>query len=445
MRMQSTFTFLKHEFAPEQGKALFFYQLDTSDQTYTFTEAITFPKTAKQTIDTSMLDNLLLMLGISYYKLTCATEIQTPTINLTQKQAEFWNNVYTKGLGEFFYKNKLDFRGLIHFPFTTSHPSHGVNNQTIRQSNNRSLLFFGGGKDSIVSAELLKKHNKPFTLFMVNDSLVQKQTAEITNKEVLVFHRHIDPQLFELNKTERFYNGHVPATAIWDFIGLFAGAVYGYTYIVGSNEHSANYGNVEYLGQEINHQWSKSFEFEEMFQEYVKTFITQNITYFSLLRPYHEIKIVEMFSNYPKYFSYFSSCNRNFTLTNSALDEGNRWCGKCSKCLFIFILLSAYLPKPKLLEIFNKNLYDDYSLLHTFRELLGIDAFKPFECVGTPEETKFALLLAYQTGQYANDILMAYFIREVLPSISDEIKLKQVLLVASTEHNISEEFQHVII
>jgi len=521
--MQTTFKFLKHDFSPEQGIATFFYQLQTPEKTYDFVETLQFPKAellnTKYQILNTILNNLLLILGISYWKTTCGNIELPGDIILDKQQAEFWNTVYTKGLGEFFYKNKIDYRGLVSFPYTDNpviqekkgesllrHPrpdrgsiqkdsrlrgNDGVDegddnhskNETMQQFNNktRSLLFFGGGKDSIVSAELLKKANKPFTLFMVNSSQVQEQTAGIVGAETLVVTRTIDQKLIELNKQAVIYNGHIPISAVWAFVGVFAAFLYNYEYLITSNEQSANYGNVEYLGEEINHQWSKSEEFQKMFQAYIQKNITQDIVYFSLLRPLHEIKIAQLFSAHKHYFPYFSSCNRNFTLNKTvegvtgagdprrapgALakpsdgggsrqdpymvvagpqnDNKQHWCGKCPKCLFVFIALSAFLPKQTLLEIFGRNLYEDASLLPLLKQLTGKENFKPFECVGTPQETLLALRIASQANEYTNNVLMEYAQKELATELEKSDTNKTALLGIGNKETLPSDFINVL-
>src|SRR5574341_1430218 len=148
-----------------------------------------------------------------------------------------------------------------------------------------------------------------------------------------------------------------------------------------------------------------------LFQSYVLTHITPSITYFSLLRPIKEIKIVELFSQYEQYFPFFSSCNTNFRRTVSSATP--RWCGECPKCLFVFLLLSAFLPKKNLIVIFGRNLYEDTSLLPLFRELLGLTGIKPFECVGTPEETRLGLYLVGQKKEYGSDIVVQTLRKEL--------------------------------
>jgi len=364
-----------------QGRAVFHYSIQLANQSQEFTERITFSPVVSQIPDNllkALLDNLLLILGISYWKLYCPQSIIIKPFSLTKQQADFWNTVYTKGLGEFFYKNKIDFRNLVSFPYK----EHNLKPVAfVRQE--RSLLALGGGKDSIVSAELLKTRKTIFDLFTIGTSTIQDEIAKIIGRKTIVINRDLDPELFELNKTGSVYNGHIPISVIYAFLGLIAAIFYDYGDIVMSNEKSANYGNVEYLGEMINHQWSKSEEFENLFKDYVKSFITPDVSYYSLLRKYDEIEIVELFVKHKQYFSVFSSCNYNFKI-NEKNDLNSKWCGNCPKCLFVFTLLAGFLPKKELITIFGRNLFADETLLPIFKELLGVKNFKPFECVGTP-------------------------------------------------------------
>jgi UDP-N-acetyl-alpha-D-muramoyl-L-alanyl-L-glutamate epimerase len=437
MTKESTFIFSGHSWLPQEGKAIFTYKIHHNDESFEFHETLTFPlaqqaKDIPEALLKNLLDNLLLALGISYYKLFCPKEIVLEGIVLSKEQADFWNTVYTKGLGEFFYQNKIDFRGLIAFPVAqTGSQSVSFSRQ------DRALVGIGGGKDSIVSAELLQKYQKPFATFVVNQHAVRDEVIALLGVENITVTRQIDPELLELNKRPDTYNGHVPVSSHFAFIGLFLGVLYNYRYIVVSNEHSANYGNVTYLGMEANHQWSKSFEFEVMFQDYCKQYITPDVIYFSLLRPLTEIAIVKQFVTYPKYFSHFSSCNRNFKITDAS---NKRWCGECPKCAFAFLLLSAFLPKNQLLEIFGQNLFAKESLLQTYKELLGVAAIKPFDCVGTPEEVAVAFSLAAQKGEYAKDVVMQQ-VMEILAK-SDSIEtLKEQVFQKVPEHRIPKEFE----
>jgi len=350
----------------------------------------------------------MLILGISYWKTYCPREIIIESNFLTKKQADFWNIIYTKGLGEFFYKNKIDFRGRVKFPYVENIQEKAIS----FPRKERVLLGLGGGKDSIVAAELLKAQNKDFDLFTVGTSKVQENVADVIGKKPILIKRELDPKLFELNKKKDVYNGHIPISVIYAFLGLLAGILYDYRLIVVGNEKSANYGNVEYLGEMINHQWSKSEEFEKLFTDYVKKFITSDVSYASILRNMTELEAIREFVKYPKYFKVFSSCNRNFKILRSAQNDiRSKWCGKCAKCLFVFTMLSAFLSKKEVLGIFGKNLFEDKTLLKIFKELLGLENFKPFECVGTPKEVNEALKKISEKGEFNKTFLMEFYVK----------------------------------
>ena len=407
MNSSLSFVFKGYDSDLEKGEVLFHFSF-SGEKNVDFTEKLSFlpvQNIIPQTLLNVLMQNLMLILGISYWKLYCPKEIVIESNFLTKNQAEFWNTVYTKGLGEFFYKNNIDLRGLIKFPYTNKASTSIVS----FPRKNRALLGLGGGKDSIVAAELLKVQNKDFDLFTVGTAKIQEEVALAIGKEPIVITRKLDPKLFALNKEKQVYNGHIPISAIYAFLGLIASVFYDYNQVVVGNEKSANYGNVEYLGEVINHQWSKSEEFEKLFQEYIQNFITSSASYSSSLRGLNELEVTKEFVKYPKYFKVFSSCNRNFKILRLAQDNKSRWCGKCAKCLFVFLCLAAFLPRKEVLDIFGKNLLEDRNLLSLFEELVGIKNFKPFECVGTPEEMKLALAKIFKKGKFNDTILIKHF------------------------------------
>lgn len=411
MNKSLMFVFKGHNFNPEKGEITFHFGF-RGEKNIDFTEKISFPPvdSAKipQNLIKSIFDGLLLILGASYWKLYCPKNIVLESISLTKEQAEFWNTVYTKGMGEFFYKNKIDFRGLVNFPYDESIKSSA----TSFPRQNRYLIGIGGGKDSIVASEILRENNKPFDL-VASGFPIQIEIAKMIGGRVINTFRQIDPKLLELNKEKGTYNGHIPISVYYAFLIILMGALFDYRYAIVGNEKSANYGNVEYLGEMINHQWSKSEEFEKLLNEYIEKFITPDIIYSSPLRNMSELEVVEKFVKYPKYFKVFSSCNANFKVArlrpdSSGLRRG-KWCGECAKCLFVFICLAAFLPKKEVLDIFGKNLFEDENLIPLFEELIGVRNFKPFECVGTPEEIREALAKIIGKGEFNETILMKHF------------------------------------
>lgn len=347
-------------------------------------------------LQNSVLDNFAFHLGliemISYWKATCSPNIQVSAGQLSKEQAQWWENLILKGLGEFFLKNKINFKGedflniksKNHTYETRSDLKSGV---AMSRSDlvdkglpiqDRYLVLNSGGRDSVVSIETLKNLNKEIGLFMLNPTEAALKVADhsgVVNK--IIVKRGIDEALLELNK-KGYLNGHTPFSAYLAFLSLLCAFVFDYRYVVVSNERSSNEENTEYLGEKINHQYSKSFEFEKSFREYSKQYLSENIEYFSLLRPLYELQISKLFSTHQNYYDLFKSCNVG--------QKQNAWCGKCTKCLSIFVSLYPFLGDEQIRRIFKKSLYEDGSLKGVLLHITGKIAPKPFECVGTYEE-----------------------------------------------------------
>lgn len=405
-----TFVFSSYLFDRSKQTATFIYEVILSGgEKKTFTERILFPHPFPKdlSVPDELLDlslaNLHLMLGVSYWKLYCPHNIQIKTHALTQKQADFWNTVYTKGLGEFFYHNKLEFKNFIRFPFVeAAHPPAAIEAPIPSQA----LVGVGGGKDSIVVIEDGKHKKLTFSGFIVETdkhNTIAREIAATAGIKTVIVERHIGPQVFELNKSSDVYNGHVPVSAVYAFLGLLTGLLYGYDSFIVGNEKSADEPNVTYQGEPINHQWSKSSEFETLFSEYGKAWITPSFRYFSPLRDKTELEIIKDFVHYKQYFPIFSSCNRNFAITQKA---NTRWCGSCPKCAFVFLAMATVLSKKEVVGVFGKNLFEDMSLLPLYRQLLGKEEAKPFECVGTFEEVREAFGLVSQNLEYSSDTVI---------------------------------------
>lgn len=443
--VRTKFEFTAFKMSQDRKSISFLYAMYNNQDKEIFEEKLLLPIPIPFSIPELLLNNFLfslhLVLGISFYKMYCPKEIVIISGQLSNVQADFWNTVYTKGLGEFFYRNKIDFRSLVHFPYNEDKKSSPVR----FERSNRSLLGIGGGKDSLVSYKLLQKANKSFTPLVVESNhpypLIERLLRYLNIPSIKI-KRSIDGKVFEKNKTGTVFNGHIPISAINAFVGIFTCLIYDYRYFIVSNERSANFGNVDYLGMQVNHQWSKSREFEDLFQTYVRQFITPSISYFSLLRPLSELAIVKLFCSYDEYFSLFSSCNTNYKVETGKPKK--KWCNACPKCAFIFSVLSAYLPKNTIIEIFDENLFADKSMSTIFRQLWGVQDMKPFECVGTPEEVIIAFYLSYKKGEYKNDVIMRIFEKEILPLIHDSDDLLKAVLKIDNTMSLPSEFSPII-
>lgn len=360
-------------------------------------------------------------------------------------EAKFWNTVYEKGLGEFFYKNNIDFRGLINFP--ANRPKvilePAMRKKPIENPLRRVLVPIGGGKDSMVTIEQLRKTGADVTLLRLEPHPIIDELSHAAGLPMMTVRRQLSPVLFDLND-EGALNGHVPITAYLSVLSALLAVLYDYDAVALSNERSANIGNVEFKGLMVNHQWSKSVEFERMFRKHLTDAIQTNTEYFSAVRPFSELKIAQMFSAHPEYFERVTSCNANWKILDEDRTE-KRWCGTCPKCAFVFACMAAFLDKADLMTMFGTNLFEDEKLIPLFEELLGIRNFKPFECVGTPEETKAAFILAHRCGEFEDTPIMKMFVSSVLKTIKKPDALIKEILEPAGEHFIPEAFRPFIL
>jgi hypothetical protein len=392
------------------------------------------------------LNNLIFHLGLveilSYWKATCSPIIKIKAGPLTSTQINWWQDLIIKGMGQFFYENKIPFQKPS---FATLNIWRlNLNIWRLNLNKSRTLVPVGGGKDSVVTLELLKKAKKNIQCFSLNPTEATQRIMKVAGcKKPIIVKRKIDKKLLELNR-KGFLNGHTPFSAYLAFLSVLVAGIFNYKYIAFSNERSSNEGNLKYRGKIINHQWSKSFEFEKKFRNYSKKYLIPEVEYFSLLRPLYEIQIVKLFSKYPKYFPVFLSCNEAYKTVSGTKKPFKKWCGKCPKCLFVWVCLYPFLEEKKLMKIFGKNLFEDKKLLPIMQELIGERRFKPFECVGTKKETISAFYLSWKKANRVGYIpfLLKYFGRKILPKYPNLEKESKKILTSWTKlHNLPQEFK----
>ena len=351
--------------------------------------------------------------GVSYYK--CAPgEVVLEDGPLDAATADLLEAVYSHGLAEFAHQNQLQLN--VQFPRAARPLAAPV---SVANLPRRALVPIGGGKDSLVSIEALKRCSEPCAAVWIGNSELIRACASATGLPLLNIARELSPALFELNARGAL-NGHIPVTAINSAILVLAALVYGYDSVVFSNEASADIATLHGAHGAVNHQWSKSWAFEQAFAELVRTRVASDLHYFSLLRPYSELAITRKFASLSGYDTLFSSCNRNFRILGDK--PSARWCGQCPKCHFVFLALAPFMSKPRLLHIFGRNFLDQLDLAAKFDALLEWGgAHKPFECVGEARESRAAFYALSQRADWQEDALIVRFAKEILPRLSAEV------------------------
>lgn len=358
------------------------------DDTYQFTENFQFDFDFVP-YDTEVLDralqNLFFVAGVSYFKAFIPPEIIVKTGVIDVELAGFLTRTYEKGLGEFWYSNNLDPSTPVKFP------KNGDPIAPIAHSGKGLLVGLGGGKDSLVTLEFLKNQPDTLTWNAGNHPRIIEPLVQKTKTPHAYVRRQVDPKLYELG--DAAYNGHVPLSAILACLGTVGAILSGKQDVVVSNEQSANEETLQYKGVSINHQYSKTHEFERDYQQLLAHCFGESVRYYSFLRPLSELRIAEIFAQtgFEKYKHVFSSCNRAFRHNSQQIS----WCGVCPKCVFIFLALTPFIERSELVSLWGgKNLLLDPAHEPMYRKLLGIEGDKPLECVGEIKESRAAMRLA---------------------------------------------------
>lgn len=440
----STFNFVKQTVTRAEGKLSLAFDFSLDDR-YFFRPTLEIPARPFfdwDAIPDEQLQALAFQIGmtelVSYWKIACPKRVVVKPFALTESQKAFWKKLYYNGLGEFLYLNSITVgeadlmeldndegidalafpsmsyraqRASVSMDGKTRHDMPSFSKISIPLAE-QTLVPIGGGKDSVVTLECLRKE-MPVIPMIVNPrgaTLNCVKTAGYAENDFIVINRTLDPTMLKLN-AEGYLNGHTPFSALLAFISVLVAFGSRSKYIALSNENSANEATVP--GTNINHQYSKSIEFERDFRNYVAANLSEEVQYFSFLRPLSELQIASLFAQCEAYHPVFRSCN-----VGSKTDS---WCGHCPKCLFTWIILSPFLSRERLTAIFGKDLMADASLRPIFEELNGTAPVKPFECVGTVEEVRACMEAVNGDRDKVNEILHRFNNEHFLPEKFERI------------------------
>ncbi len=433
----SMFTFERQTVKCENGVLSLAFDFNLDDR-YHFLPTLEIPARYVfdwERIPEEQLQALAFQIGmtelVSYWKIACPKRVVVKPFSLTESQKAFWKKLYYNGLGEFLYLNCISVseEGLMQI--------ESVGNQSFAKVDlpleERTLVPIGGGKDSVVTLECLR-NEMPVVPMIVNPrgaTLNCVKTAGYGENDFIVISRTLDPTMLKLN-AEGYLNGHTPFSALLAFIGVLVAFGSRSRYIALSNENSANESTVP--GTNINHQYSKSIEFERDFRNYVAENMNDKVQYFSFLRPLSELQIAKLFAQCEAYHPVFRSCN-----VGSKTDS---WCGHCPKCLFTWIILSPFLSREKLTAIFGKDLMNDESLRPIYEELNGTAAVKPFECVGTVEEVRACINAGISTGSMTAGFTKVHELS--VPELVEGPTIDVILNRFNVEHFLPEKFEQIL-
>lgn len=413
MNSQDQLIYRQFRVSADRTTATFEFTLQHDGHAYDLAETLTFPAPLLDTpAQRRSLRALHLAVGISYYKLFVPPVITQPYA-MDADEAAFWNDIWHNGLGEFLYVNKLPAERVAQFVaqdglrFDAADDTDGQASASNAASG--ALLGIGGGKDSIVAGELLKALDVPITGFVMATGEERGQAAAVAQAmgvELLAVERRMDQQFMTLRELPGAYHGHVPISMIFGLVGTALAIATGRQYVIVANEASASIPRIQWDERAVNHQWSKSFGFEQQLQAFVRRSITSDVTYFSAIRQLTSIGVAKLFANFSQYFGVFTSDNSVFRMDPARRPNG-RWSLESPKTLSSFLLLAPWLDDAALQQIFGGlDLLNEPSLQALFLELTGVEGEQPLDCVGTVPELVLSVNLLAQAGRYNNTLLM---------------------------------------
>ncbi len=266
----------------------------------------------------------------------------------------------------------------------------------------RLLALCGGGKDSLAAFKLLERAAVPFDTMVYSHDVYGKaqpqhdlidgmlaHTAAGNVHRGWVYDNALDSPAARLYP-EYGVNGILAAETVSSYwTALPIALAHNYTQLALGITRSTDEHNLvwEKTGEAINYLWGMSTEAELLLADLIHTEIATNLTAFHLLRPIYDITV----------FSLLTQDEDAVPSTHSCAQE-KPWCGKCPKCLYVWLHLAAYLDPATVDATFEQNLFDVPENGPHLRKMLGLEGFKPADCVGTVSETQAAYLLARAKG-----------------------------------------------
>jgi hypothetical protein len=364
--------------------------------------------------------------------------LEVKALSLEPEEEELWRSWFRGILSEIFFKLGLSAELELNFSGERLAPR-----QDAPRLSDSAILLSGGGKDSIVAAELLKRIDVGFRWYSVEAGAFTavRELAKLcgdfpmtTSSWFLEIQGSSGFKRFDPNRLRQFHfwqKKRLQRIIYWPSLmspaieACLLGEAVGSRHILIGTERSANEGNGIWVGDlEVNHQYTKCYSFEREFAAFIAKYLHPDLRYAGLLMPFYELQIGKMLAAHPQYFSAIKSCNRRV--------KGRNWCLTCPKCAFVFLIMSAFVDKEAVARMFGADLLTEPSLVQTFVDLCGGGDHKPLECVGVTDESLLALHLAAQrrTAEPLHRDLQA-----ILPAADKAEVLRERILGAYNEKN----------
>ena len=344
-----------------------------------------------------MIRALAIVEAFSYWKALCSPVIEVDVPAPDRAELDWWQGFWPGAMGEFFYRNGIDYSApeflVIRGPAGGEAPgddlagaANGPGAAGVAAAG-PPLVLFSGGKDSLALARIVAASGGPgapadFFLYNPGQRLRDLAGSLAAGGRLAEARRTILPELLRLNAAGH-PNGHTPFSAYLALAGMLTGYLRGSGPVVAGNSRSDDEPNVaSYLGRPVNHQWTKSYEFETAVRSYRDRWLPGVPGYSSPLRPLYEVQIIASLAGDVDAYLRTVSCNQA---------RGSGWCRSCAKCAWVFLATAALFGHDLAIRKTGGDMFADPALSGVYQEMAGLTGVKPFECTGSEDEVRAAI------------------------------------------------------
>lgn len=342
---------------------------------------------------------------------------------VTPAFAQLWRTVLVKVWAQWRYEHNLPSWIGPELMDTPTEEASDLRASFVGPDAGEVLLFFGGGKDSLVAARLLDGANvrwsgqtyahsvygPPDPQHALIDRLLDQLAPRRRHRQWVADDAFAAPlpSLVRGGGAKSFLAAETPSSIFGSLPTVLA---HGYRTMALAHEYSANRGNLIWsaTGEDVNHQWGKSWEAERLLSTYIEQELVPGFRWFSILQPLSDVLIFELLRDAGDAARFTHSCNVR-----------KPWCLRCPKCAYVALGYAAHLPDGVYERVFAEDVLDlPENELH-FRQMIGLGDHTPFECIGEIDEARLALALCAARGRRSRAVEI--FLREGgaldLPSI----------------------------
>jgi UDP-N-acetyl-alpha-D-muramoyl-L-alanyl-L-glutamate epimerase len=277
----------------------------------------------------------------------------------------------------------------------------------------------GGGKDSLVAMRLLERARIDYDAFIYSHSTYGRGEPQHRLVDGLVAHcrpRRVHRAWVLDDAVDAPVDAVYPELGINRIVAAETVSSYwtalpvvlqhGFTEVALGITRSTDEHNLSWdrTGEEINYLWGMSAASEQLLHAYVRRELVANVTIFHLLRPIYDINV-------------FSLLRRDLDAVPSthSCAQQKPWCCRCAKCLYVWMNYVAWLPPETVTATFDVNLFALRENRSILRKMLGLESYKPTDCVGTVSEARLAFAMCRARGVggiIADDIDATDFVAE---------------------------------